>query len=414
MTLIAYKYRLKPNQSQQVQFSEHFGHNRFVYNWALALKQRYYRRFAKTVSKRRIQDQLVKKKKQTRFLWLKNVNSQSLLFTLLQLDLAFGRFFKQQTQFPRFKSKYTSKRTFSCPQHVAVDFEENGVKLPKIGWVKAVLHREFEGKIKTTTVKQLPSGKYEVSILVDTLDVLPVKAVIEEDKTIGVDLGVKIFAYCSDHTVISNPKFLNKSLERLGAEQRILARKKKGGKQRATQVNRVARQYEKIKNQRKEFLHQITAMLAVKSHATSFVIEDLNVKSMLTTKQLSRLIADTGMGLFRSLLSYKCERSGKNLLIIDRYFPSSKTCSCCQHVKTELTLSDRVYTCNHCQLEIDRDYNAAVNIKNEGLKLELAGTVRTVKCSSNATPSQVGALAKGYIAKYIRSVEAPTRTVLTV
>ena len=415
MTLIAYKYLLKPNATQREQCRQHFGHNRFVYNWGLALKQRYYRRYGQSLSKRRLQDQLVKKKRQNRFSWLKDVNSQSLLFTLLQLDLAFSRFFSKQAQFPRFKSKYSSQQAFSCPQHGAVDFSKSQIKLPKLGWVKAILHRRFEGDVKTVTVKLLPSGKYMATVLVENNLSHPVKSVIEANKTIGIDLGVKSILVTSDGEEVMNPRCIQVIEKLLAKHQRILARKKKGSKSRSVQKRVVAKLYERASNKRNDFLHQITHLLADKSHATSLVIENLNVKAMTKDSKFAKHISDVAMGQFRSFLAYKAERNGKNLLVIGRFEPSSKTCSCCGHIKN-MTLADRVYHCDHCNEVIDRDLNAAINIRQIGLdnELEPTGMVGTVKCSSNASPIQLGALAKGYIKRYIRSVEAPTIAALAV
>ena len=416
MTLKAYKYQLKPNKAQAEKLSQAFGHNRFVWNWALALKQRYYRMFGKSVSKRRVQDQLVKKKKQSKFDWLNQVNSQSYLATLDSLDKAYKAFFKGHAKPPRFKSKKGNWHGYANPQHTSVDFEQGVVKLPKVGLVKAKLHREFEGKIKTSTVKLNPSGKYTVSILVDDGKNLPDVTTIEENLTVGVDLGIKDFAICSDGTVFENQRHLNKWLEKLNKQQRILSRKKKGSISRSKQRIKVARLHETVSNVRNDYLHQVSNQLVSKSQATSFVFEDLNVKGLIKNKNLSRHIADVAWGRFLAMMRYKCSWSAKNMIQIGKFEPSSKTCSTCHSIKSDLKLSDRMYECDHCGTVIDRDLNAAINIKQFGLKpyLEVVGTTTTVKCSPKSSPDQTGDLAKGSEVFRNESVEAPTRMALAI
>lgn len=416
MTLKAYKYKIKPNKTQVEQLSQAFGHNRFVWNWALAIKQRYYRRFGQGLSKRRLQDQLVKKKKQSKFEWLNQVNSQSYLATLDSLDKAYNAFFKGRAKHPRFKSKKSNWHAFQNPQHTQVDFETGLVKLPKIGRVKAKLHREFTGKIKTSTVKISPSGKYSVSILVDDEKALPDATTIEADLSLGIDLGIKDLAICSDGKVFDNQRHLNKWLKKLHQQQRVLSRKKQNSTSRTKQRLKVARLHERVSNVRKENLHQVSHSLVCENQATTLFLEDLNVKGLIRNKKLSRHIADVAWSEFVRQLEYKCAWLGKNLVKIDRFYPSSKTCSCCGEIKQNLTLSDRVYECEHCDTVIDRDLNAAINIKQHGLKqaLESVGTTGVVKCSPKSLPAQSGDLAKGGSSIYHESTEAPSRAALAV
>lgn len=409
-TLKAYHYRLKPNASQVAEFNQHFGSVRFVKNWAIALRSRYYRRFGKGVSSRRIQDQLVKKKSLPKWSWLNEVNSQALLSALKDVDTAFTNFFKYGAKYPRFKRKYDSHQSFSAPQHVSV--LDKQVKLPKIGLVNFVQHRELpEGKIKTCTISRNATGKYHISILLEREqnDIIP--TAITEQESIGGDLGIKSFLTLSDGTVIANPRFLQQALVQLRKAQRLLSRMKKGSKRRAKQKLVVAKLHEAVANARKDFHHQITHWIAVKNHATTYFGEDLAVINLIKNHKLSRHIADVGWGMFDGFLSYKMKENGKNYIKIDRFLPSSKECRKCHTKHTELKLSDRVFVCPNCGHTEDRDTHAAKNIKRFGLQQtsEQAGIACGVKCSSSAIRVRTRAGAKGATSVLHRSPEAHAR-----
>lgn len=400
-TLKAYRYRLKPTKDQVTEFNQHFGAVRFVKNWSIALRSRYYRRFGKGVSSRRIQDQLVKKKSLPKWSWLNEVNSQALLSALKDVDTAFTNFFKYGAKYPRFKRKYDSHQSFSAPQHVSV--LDKQVKLPKIGLVNFVLHRELpEGKIKTCTISRNATGKYHISILLEREqnDIIP--TAITEQESIGGDLGISSFLTLSDGTVIANPRFLQQALVQLRKAQRLLSRMKKGSKRRAKQKLIVARLHEAVANARKDFHHQITHWIAVKNH------------------KLSRHIADVGWGMFDGFLSYKMKENGKNYIKIDRFSPSSKECRVCHTKHTELKLSDRVFVCPSCGHTEDRDTHAAKNIKRFGLQQadrllsdsndsEQAGIACGVKCSSRTQLARTSVRAKGATSVLHRSPEAHAR-----
>lgn len=363
----AYKFRIYPNSEQQELIAKHFGCVRHVFNWALAEKKAYYEQAKKNLSRSELQKRVVQAKKNDKP-WLREVNSQSLLASLLNLDGAYQKFFRGQNRFPRFKSKYDSEQSFQCPQHVTVDFESNRLFLPKfkVG-IKARFHRHFKGQIKTVTVRQKPSGKYFVSILVDEQKEPVIQAPVVAGQTVGVDLGLTHFLIDSDGNKTDNSRFLKSSLEKLAKEQKIFSRKKKGLKNRQKQKLKVARVHESVANQRLDFLHKLTAKLVFKNHATSFAIEDLNVKGMIKNRKLSRSIADVSWSKFKELLSYKCAWTGKNLLEIGRFEASSKVCSQCNHKLEQLDLSVRHWECPVCHADHDRDVNAAVNIKRIAL-----------------------------------------------
>jgi len=393
--------------------AQHFGCARHIYNWALGEKKAHYELTGKSLSRRQLQDLLVASKKKDK-LWLKEVNSQSLLASLQNLDTAFTNFFRKQAQFPRFKKKNSGWQSFQCPQHVKVSFGTERISLPKIANIKAVLHRTFVGQIKTVTVKRSPSGKYFASVLVDDNIELPVSAPIEHDKTLGIDVGISHFAITSDGDKIDNPNHLKQALQQLAIAQKILSRKKQGSANRFRQKQTVAIVHERVSNRRNDFIHQTTAILADKNQATSFAVENLNIKAMLRNNKLARAIADCGWGNFILALEYKSKHNGKNLLKIDRFAPSSKRCGCCGYIVPTMPLSVRNWQCPDCNTNHDRDVNAANNIKQFALA-DALGQSGCIKSSPVAPHVSACAIAKG-TGMNLRcgSQEAPTRNASAV
>lgn len=365
--LKAYKYRIYPTAEQKTMFAQHFGCSRWVYNWGLAKKQEHYKETKKSLSKRDLQDKLVYLKKTEEKKWLKEVNSQTLLATLGHLDKAFKRFFHKKAKFPKFKSKYNGHQSYQCPQHVKVNIENSLIDLPKIKNIKANFHRKFIGKIKTCTIKKTPTNKYFISILVETNDIEPIAVPVEATQTVGIDLGIKELLITSHGTTEANNKFLAKSTNKLRKLQRRLSKKEKGSSNRAKARKKLAIVHEKVANQRLNAIHQASAKLVYKSQDTSFALEDLNVKGMMSNHKLARAIADCGWRIFQNALEYKCKWNGKNVIKISRWEASSKTCSSCHNVKRSLSLSERTYCCDNCGFVIDRDLNAAINIKKFAL-----------------------------------------------
>ena len=365
--LKAYKYRIYPNIEQALLIEKHFGCSRFVFNWALALQKRYYAMFGKSLSRTKIQSHLVKKKKKARFAWLSEVNSQSLLNTLLNVHTAFTNFFKGQAKFPRFKSKKIPQRSYQCPQHCTVNFAQGMINLPKIKGIKTVFSREFEGRIKTVTISKTATGKYYASILVDNGEALPTPTTIEPSLTVGIDLGISHLLNLSDGSKVDNPKHLSKASQRLSAQQKIFARKQKQSKNYQKQKLAVARIHEKVRNQRLDLHHKVTYKLICENQATSYAIEDLGVKNMVKNRKLAKAINDVGWGQFVTLLTYKAKWYGKNVLKVNRFFASSKICSHCHHKLDSLPLSVRHWVCPSCQTQHDRDINASNNIRSQAL-----------------------------------------------
>ena len=313
--------------------------------------------------------------------WLKEINSQSLQAPIRNLDNAFTRFYKGQGNFPKYKSKRKGKQSFHIPQNVIV--ESGKLIIPKFKeGIDIVLHRETKGVIKSATISITPTGKYFVSILCDTGEHCKPKANIKKETTVGIDLGIKDFLITSDGEVSDNPKYLRKAESRLKYVQRKYSKHK--GKR---TKNKLAKLHEKVANQRKDFLHKESFKIV--SENQTIAVEDLNVKGMLKNHCLAKSISDVGWPMFTTMLEYKCEWYGVNLLKIGRFEPSSKTCSNCGVVNRELTLKDREWTCVRCNTEHDRDINAAVNIKNFALRNYVSGTDTKTR---NELPTLVGVL----------------------
>lgn len=360
--LKAYKYKLNPSSSQVELINHHFGCCRYVYNWALARKQTAFVVDGERLSYFQLNKELTSLKKEQEF--LKECDSQALQMSLRTLDNAFTKFFKEKKGFPKWKSKKYPLQSYQVPQRVVVDFENGNVFIPKLGKVKAVLHRSFAGKIKTTTISKTPTGKYFISILVDNNQALPPKAPFIASDIAGIDVGIKNFAVLSNK-VYSNPKYLKNKLARLAVKQSQLARKAKGSKAREVARLEVAKIHERIANQRNDYLHKTSRTIVGENQAIA--IEDLNVAGMIKNRKLSRSIADTSWSKFFDYLSYKCEWYGKTLIKIGRFDASSQICSNCGYQNRLVKdLSVRNWQCPKCHTKHDRDKNACTNIAKFG------------------------------------------------
>lgn len=368
-----------PTKAQSELINKHIGSTRFVYNLALECKQMAYAGNRVNISCYDLLKQLPELKKEC--IWLKEVDSQSLQQSIMNLDKAFTRFFKGKSDFPNFKKK-TGTQSFKITR--AIRIENNKLKIYKFGkGIDIILHREIKGLIRHATISRAPTGKYFVSIVVDNKKEPPIKKDIQENTTAGIDLGIKTFLVTSDAKEYANPKFLKKSLSRLKFIQSKYSQKK--GKQTKYRLQRL---HEKVANQRKDFLHKTSAEL-IKNHDT-VCIENLNVKGMLKNHTLAQAISDVAWGEFIRQLKYKAEWYGKNLIEIGRFEPSSKTCSHCGTINETLTLADREWACVSCLTVHDRDLNAAINIKKIGLKNHLS-VERRLK-NQNELPILVGVL----------------------
>jgi putative transposase len=301
-------------------------------------------------------------------IWLAEVNSQTLQAALMHLETAYGNFFKKKSKFPKFKSKKSNYDSFHVPQSVKL-LKNNKVQIPKFKeGIKFIKHRELKGKICSATVSRTPTGKYYISILTEQE---PTKHLEKTGKNIGIDLGIKDFAITSEGHRYINPKFLYKFQRQLKQAQQHLSRKVKGSKSRDKARIKVAKIYEKITNSRNDMQHKVSMSLIRKYDMIA--LEDLNVKGMVKNHCLAKAISDAAWSGFVTKLEYKAQWYGKTVIKIDRFFPSSKTCSDCGHIKESLDLSERVWTCV-CGSKHDRDVNASKNILKRALIIQSSGT----------------------------------------
>lgn len=379
--LKAYKFRIYPNVSQKVLIGKHFGCCRWVWNWALSKKIETWKIKSKSISRYELDAMLPVLKKSIATAWLSEVNSQSLQHELVNLEMAYGKFFKEGKGFPKFKSK-KSRQRFQCPQTVSADFVAHTISFPKIGAVKAVIDRRFGGKIKTVTVSLDSSGKYYASLLVETGVPIEVVQPLDADSTIGIDLGLKDFATLSTGEKIGNSRFLDISLEKLARQNRRLHRKQKGSKNRAKQRVRVSLAHEKVRFKRQDFLHKLSTRIIRENQAVA--LETLNVRGMVRNSSLSRSISDAGWGEFVRQLEYKAQWYGKTIIRIGQFEPSSRLCTC-GIINLDLTLKQRVWTCKHCGVIHDRDVLAANNIKQMALSQLGRGTPEVTPVETKRT-----------------------------
>jgi putative transposase len=390
MMLRAYKYRIYPNKTHKVLLAKHFGCARYIYNYGLECKIKSYSETKKSISRFAIQADLPKLKKAEETKWLSEVNSLSLQASLLNLDMAFTRFFKDKKGFPKFKSKHDNRQSFQVPQNTMVDYDARRVYLPKFKeGIKCKFDRQLNGKIKTSTVSRTPTGKYFISILVETEDTIPNKAPIDENKAVGVDLGIKTFATLSDGTEIQNPKYLKQALKKLKRLQRSVSRKVKGSNRRKKAVKLLTRQYEKVTNKRKDFLHKTSKYLI--DHYDTICLETLSASNMVKNHRLALALSDISIGTFNAYMDYKAEWYGKNIIRIGRFEPSSKMCSC-GYVYRGLKLSDRVWTCPSCGSVNQRDLLAAHNIKKFAFKLNNTARTAGIYAEDSMNPVRGAAL----------------------
>ena len=368
----AVKVRLYPTPEQEVLLAQHFGCARWWWNFGLNKSIETYRETGKGLGRSALNALLPVLKKDKETEWLGECYSQVLQAVTLNLTTAYKNFFEGRARFPRFKSKQ-GKQSIQYPQNVKVI--NGAVKLPgKVGTVKAKIHRQIEGTIKTVTVSKEPSGKYYASILTEMEGENPSPST--EGRLIGIDLGLKHFAVTSDGSKVSkydNPRHLAKHERNLKRKQRKLARKLAGSNSRHKYRKVVARVYERVSNSRADFLHKLSRKLVNENQVV--VVENLHVKAMVRNHNLAKAISDVGWGMFTNFLAYKLEKKGGMLVEIDRWFPSSKLCSNCYHQVKEMPLDVREWTCPHCGIHHDRDGNAATNIREEGIRmLKVDGT----------------------------------------
>jgi len=371
-----YKFELMPNKAQKTLLDKHFGCVRFLYNHCLNERIEQYHAGKKSDNYYAQASKLTQLKKNEETAWLKEVNSQSLQFSLRCLKNAFDNFFRGKANFPKFKSK-KKKNSFTVPQFTKLI--ENKLYIPKFKeGIKVIVHREFEGKIGKCTFSKTSTGKYFVSILSE-VQYQP------KEKTgakCGIDLGVKTFAITSDGTEFKNNQYTKKHEKKLAKAQKHLSRKTKGSHSFEKQKRKVAFIYEKVTNSRMDNLHKVSTQLI--RNYDIIVLEDLNVRGMVKNHKLAKPISDCGWGTFVRQLQYKADWNDKQIIKINRWFPSSRTCFQCGWINQDLNLSVREWTCINGH-KLDRDLNAAKNILKEGLRIISSGTGDYTGGDSNQT-----------------------------
>ena len=364
----SYKYRLYPSPEDKELLSLHFGHCRFVYNYFLKEKQEFYLKNKKTLNYNNCSQALTTLKKQKEYVWLKDVNSQSLQQSLKNLETAFGKFFSKKSKFPKFKRK-DGNNSFNVPQNVAIKSDK--IYIPKFrNGIKFVKHRPLKGKICSATISKKPSGKYYVSILTEQNIIIP--DTIDVTKAIGIDLGIKDFAITSDGKRYPNLKFQKKYQSKLSKLQKHFARKQKGSNRKEKLRIKIAKLHEKITNSREDMRHKLSSSLLNKYDV--ICLETLAVKNMMQNHKLAYAIADVSWNSMIQKLEYKAAWKGKKIIKIDHFYPSSKTCHNCGYINQNLSLKDRTWECPQCGTVLDRDVNAAKNILTRGLTILSSAT----------------------------------------
>lgn len=361
----AYKYRIYPNKKQQELIQKTFGCTRFVYNYFLDLRIKEYSENKRFISYNDTSKLLTQLKKE--LVWLKVPDKDSLQKSLKDLDMAYKKFFKEHTGFPKFKSKknrYKSYRT-SCTNN-NISFMERHIKLPKLGLVKTRDKQVPQGRILNATISQEPNGCYYCSLCCTDVEILHLP---KTNKNVGVDLGLVDFAILSNGTKIGNPRYYEKSEKKLVKLQRELSRKTIGGSNWNKTRIKVANLQKHISEQRRDFLQKLTTNIV--NAYDVICLEDLDVKSMKETDSTIRNkhVGDVAWSEFIRILKYKCNWYGKQFIQVDRYYPSSQICHICGYRDGKKSEDIRIWVCPHCNSNLDRDVNSAINILNQGLKL---------------------------------------------
>jgi len=374
-----FKFRIYPDNTQKQHFAQSFGCARFVYNRFLRQRIDYYAENSKRLTYHNNALALTQLKKLPEFEWLKDVNSQSIQQTLRNLDIAYHNFFNKRTEFPKFKKK-SNKQSFSVPQHFSI--HDNLLDIPKCKGIKIKLHRDIEGTMKSITISKTPSGKYFASVLCE----LEIPEPVYSGGEIGIDYGIKAFITTSEGEIIESPKFLRKSEKRLNQLSRSFSRKQPSAKNRYKAQKQLARQHEKVSNQRQDFLHKTSKQLvsdnqAIYIESLAIRIESLAIRNMIKLHTLAKSISNSGWNAFVNMLKYKGSWYGCRIIEIDRWFPSSKRCHVCGYINDNLTLSDRSWLCPECNINHDRDVNAAINILTFGR----AGIARIDACGEGSS-----------------------------
>lgn len=367
--LTATRIRIYPNAKQEESLAKAFGCARWLWNNSLAETQKVYQETGKGLGQFALTGRLPSLKEE--FPWLSETYSQTLQGVCLNMSRAFVNFFERRAKYPNFKSKH-GKQSIQYPQGVKI-VEGCKLYLPKLGHVKAVVHREIVGTIKTVTVSRNQAGRYFASVLTENNISMPTSSF--EGKMIGIDVGLTHLAVTSDGSKFDNPRHLARAAKNLKRKQQKLSRKVQGSNTRNKARILVAKAHEHTANARKDWLHKLSRRIVDENQVIA--VEDLHVKGMMKNHCLSKAIGDVGWGMFTNFLEYKSARAGKGFIKVNRYFPSSKSCSCCMHVQASMPLNIRSWRCDKCGILHDRDINAAQNIRLEAQRMIAAGIAGT-------------------------------------
>jgi putative transposase len=361
-------YRIYPNNKQKVLMNKTFGCVRFVYNKMLAERMEIYELYKDNKEILRNQKLPTPAKYKKEFKWLSEVDCYSLCNAQINLQAAFNNFFRDKNiGFPKFKNKKNDRNSYTTNSvNNNIRIENTKLKLPKVGLINIKLHRQIYGIIKSCTIFKSPSGKYFVSIMVEYEKDI-VKITPKKENILGLDMDMKNLYTDSQGVRAEYPRFYRKAQSKLAKEQRKLSIMQKGSKNRNKQIIKFVKIHEKVANCRKDFLHKKTRELT--NQYDAIVTEDLNMQNMSQCLNLGKSVSDNSWGMFTTFLKYKLEDQGKQLIKIDKWFPSSKKCNECGELNQNLQLSDREWVCKSCGSVIDRDYNAAKNIRDEGIRM---------------------------------------------
>ena len=368
----AYKFRIYPNKAQEELIQKTFGCVRFVYNHFLADRKEAYEtsKESRTMFQQNKDLTVLKQEHE----WLQEPDKNALQYALKDLNTAYQNFFRNVKKganpgFPKFKSKKNDRKSYSTTGYNDVTrVEGNKIRFPKLGTVKASISRQIpeSHRIITATISQNASGKYFASLLTE-YDFTPTEVPIRPENSLGLDYSSPHFYVDSENQTADMPHFYREAEKKLAREQRKMSKMVKGSNNWKKQKIRVARAYEKVRNQRTDWQQKQSTILA--NQYDMIAVEDIDYQAMGRGLHLAKATNDNGFGQFRSFLAYKMEERGKKLVTIDKWFPSSKTCRFCGVVNSELKLTDRTWICPSCGERIERDLNAAINIKNQGLTL---------------------------------------------
>jgi len=382
LNLYGLNLKLNPKQVQIEKFNHTFGCVRFVFNFFLGEKNETYKSTSKNLSYADFKKSFQTLKTHPLFSYLQEVDKFSLENSLMDVEKAFKNFFEGRARYPKFKKKHSSKQSYTTNMtndNIKLDLNTMTIQLPKVGKVPFLMDKKLKAKllanglggiIKSATITRHASGAYFASIKFEQVVDIQAKPdinLISDDEIVGIDLGLMHFAILSDGSKINNPKFYKRSLLKLVKMQRKLAKMQKGSHNYIKQRTKIAKLHLHIKNMRHDFLHKVSRKLVNENQV--IVLEDLSVKNMIKNKKLSKSIQDVGWGMFKTFVKYKAEWSNKYVVLVDKFFPSSKLCGGCNTKNTLLSLSERQWVCPNCGTTHDRDINAAENIKKEGIRL---------------------------------------------